>query len=131
MFENTGIASVTEYLRRWCKKNKRRNANKEMAFNVTGHQSLMILQSIPYSVGELSNLAHLQDLAQIRQYLSKTVLNIDEILDNIKVVIHWDGLPPNVKNNNDDLSDFSDNDDAPALGGECLYRRRGWLPPHI
>ena len=78
-----------------------------MKFNVTGHQSLMILQSIPYSLAEASNLQHLSDISDIRQYIINTYLDSDEKLCNIEVDIHWDGLD-DIENDYDNVEQKSE-----------------------
>ena len=109
----TGVPSATEYLKAWCEKNARRNAAKKMRFNVTGHQSLMILKSLPYSLIDAANLQHINDLTQLRAYLQINYLDDDEILSDIEIGIHWDGLNDhNDVNHEFDESGVNDANDA-------------------
>ena len=47
---NIGLASLVNFMNEYMTKNGKRNSKQQLVYNCTGHQSVMIMQSIPYCI---------------------------------------------------------------------------------
>ena len=117
-----GISSLCNTFRTWMTENSKRNANKSIKINITGHMSSVVLASLPYCFNTTANMLHMQDIATLRRYIEKLIK--DKVID-IEVAIDWqynDIESANNKNNNNtdsvknyQIFDLSDTDSADSV----------------
>lgn len=104
-----GLPSVVDKFQTWMKKNKTRNANKEIKFNITGDMSCMALASFPYCLKHAAWLIQDYELTKIRKHI-ENVVQQNKIVSNIEVHIDWK-YESNDSNNTFDQNDLIDKND--------------------
>ena len=82
----------------WIENNKRHNPNKDLVFNITGHMAVIIMQSIPYVIGEACNILHEIEMETVLNYLKNTFCTNDSQISDLEPDIHWAPVVDNNRN---------------------------------
>ena len=69
--------------------NPKRNPNYELLYNCTGHQSVMIMQSVPYCLKAAAFAVQEYEINQVIKYIEKNLCDDDEYVTDVEVDIHW------------------------------------------
>ena len=94
-------------MRTWMEGNPRRNSKRELVYNCTGHQSVMIVQSVPYCLQAAANVLQEYEINEVIKYIEKNLCDADEFVTSITVDIHW--ADDDLSNNDDQMNNDNDN----------------------
>ena len=97
-------------MRDWMENNKHRNAKKPLICNVTGHMSVIIMQSLPYCLVEAANMLHEQQIDTIVQYLYDNHIPQGREITDFEIDIKW-GLSAAEQNEINDFLEESQSSD--------------------
>ena len=88
-YVNIGLASLVNFMSEYMTSNARRNSKQQSVYNCTGHQSVMIMQSIPYCLKEAAFDVQQYEINQVIKYIEENLCDDDEYVTDVEVDIHW------------------------------------------
>ena len=86
---NIGLPSLVNFMTEYMTKNVRRNSKQQLVFNCTGHQSVMIMQSMPYCLKQAAIDVEQYEINQVIKYIEANLCDDDEYVTDVEVDIHW------------------------------------------
>ena len=67
----TGVPSLVKDMQDYMQANPKRNPKYELLYNCTGHQSVMIMQSVPYCLKAAAFAVQEYEINQVIKYIEK------------------------------------------------------------
>ena len=83
-----GLPSIVKILLDWIETNTRHNPKKALLFNITGHMAVIIMQSLPYCIGEATTILHEIEMETVLHYLNDNICKNGEKIVELESDIH-------------------------------------------